>query len=138
MLPDGRRLIELHALEAAGEVLALFGCIVDGYRFSCMFNTYTLSEHARYSPGLILIGHMLDGAAERGSRSFDIGVGRAHYKSIFCREQEPLFDTFVGLTPSGRVAAAAMAGGYAVKRGIKRSHALWGAVQSLRRIRAEN
>ena len=60
-LPDGRPLIELHALEGDGEVLALYGAVVDAYRFSAMFNTYTLSEHARHSPGLILLQHMIGG-----------------------------------------------------------------------------
>ena len=59
-----------------------------------MFNTYTLGENARHSPGLVLLTHMVADSAARGLRSFDIGVGRAHYKSFFCREPEPLFDTF--------------------------------------------
>ena len=104
-MPDGRPLIELHALEGGGEVLALYGAVVDPYRFSAMFNTYTLSPHARHSPGLILLQHMIGACAQRGARSFDIGVGRAHYKSFFCKEPEPLFDTFLALTaarPPGR------------------------------------
>ena len=72
-----------------------------------MFNTYTLGDNARHSPGLILLVHMVNESGARGVRSFDIGVGRAHYKSFFCRESEPLFDTFLPLTPRGRLAAAA-------------------------------
>ena len=68
--------------------------------------------------------------------SFDIGVGRAHYKSFFCREPEPLFDTFLPLTPRGRLAAAAFGAAYAAKRVIKHSPTLWTAVQALRRVRA--
>ena len=105
-LPNGRPLIEIHALEADGELLALFGSLVDGYRSSSMFNTYTFGENARYSPGLILIGHIINDCGARGIQSFDIGVGRAHYKSFFCREPEPLFDTFIGLTARGRIAAS--------------------------------
>jgi CelD/BcsL family acetyltransferase involved in cellulose biosynthesis len=135
-LADGRPLIELHALEGDGEVLALFGAVVDPYRFSAMFNTYTLSRHARHSPGLILLQHMIAACAQRGSRSFDIGVGRAHYKSFFCKEPEPLFDTFLALTPRGRLAAPAFRTAFAAKRMIKSKPALWAAVQFLRRFRA--
>jgi CelD/BcsL family acetyltransferase involved in cellulose biosynthesis len=135
-LADGRPLIELHALEGDGEVLALFGAVVDPYRFSAMFNTYTLSRHARHSPGLILLQHMIAACAQRGSRSFDIGVGRAHYKSFFCKEPEPLFDTFLALTPRGRLAAPAFRTALAAKRMIKSKPALWAAVQFLRRFRA--
>ncbi len=106
-LANGRPLIEIHALEGGGEVLALFGTIVDDYRFSSMFNTYTLGDNARYSPGLILLVRIVNETAARGVRSFDIGVGRAQYKSFFCHQLEPLFDTFLPLTPRGRLAAAA-------------------------------
>jgi CelD/BcsL family acetyltransferase involved in cellulose biosynthesis len=135
-LPEGRPLIELHALEGDGEVLAVFGAVVDPYRFSAMFNTYTLSQHARHSPGLILLQHMIGACAARGARSFDIGVGRAHYKSFFCKEPEPLFDTFLPLTPRGHLAAPAFRATFAAKRIIKSRPALWAAVQFLRRIRA--
>jgi CelD/BcsL family acetyltransferase involved in cellulose biosynthesis len=135
-LPDGRPLIEIHALEGDGEVLALYGAVVDPYRFSAMFNTYTLSRHARQSPGLILLQHMIGACADRGARSFDIGVGRAHYKSFFCKEPEPLFDTFLAFTPRGRLAAPAIQATFAAKRIIKGRPALWAAVQFLRRFRA--
>lgn len=135
-LANGRPLIELHALEGGGEVLAVYGAIVDRYRFSAMFNTYTLSTQARHSPGLILLRHMIGACAERGTASFDIGVGRAGYKSFFCKEPEPLFDTFIALTPRGRLALPAFRAAFAAKRTIKSKPALWGAVQSWRRIRA--
>jgi CelD/BcsL family acetyltransferase involved in cellulose biosynthesis len=135
-LAGGRPLIEIHALEGDGEVLALFGAVVDQYRFSAMFNSYTLSQHARHSPGLILLQHMIGACAARGARSFDIGVGRAHYKSFFCKEPEPLFDTFVALTPRGQLAAPAFRATFLAKRMIKTKPALWAAVQFVRRFRA--
>jgi CelD/BcsL family acetyltransferase involved in cellulose biosynthesis len=135
-LPSGRPLIEIHALEGGGEVLALFGTTVDDYRFSSMFNSYTLGGSSRHSPGLILLAHMLTECASRGVCSFDIGVGRAHYKSFFCREPEPLFDTFLPLTPRGRLAAVAFGAAFATKRVIKNNRALWATIQALRRVRA--
>ena len=135
-LPNGRPLIELHALEGGGEVLAVFGAICDPYRFSAMFNSYTLSSNSRHSPGLILLRHMIGACAERGTASFDIGVGRAHYKSFFCKESEPLFDTFLPLTPRGRLAAPALRVGFAAKRMIKGQPVLWATVRFWRRFRA--
>ena len=95
-----------------------------------MFNTYTLGENARHSPGLVLLMHMVAECADRGLRSFDIGVGRAHYKSSFCQEPEPLFDTFLPLTLRGRLAAGAFSTAFAAKRMIKQNPALWSAVQA--------
>ncbi len=135
-LADGRPLIEIHALEGGGEVLALFGTIVDGYRFSSMFNTYTLGDNGRQSPGLILLAHMITECAARELRSFDIGVGRARYKSFFCKEPEPLFDVFHPLSTRGRLAAHAFGAAFATKRVIKSQPALWATVQALRRFRA--
>src|SRR5437879_3474651 len=86
---------------------------------SSMFNSYTLGDSSRHSPGLILLMHMVMECARRGLRSFDIGVGRAHYKSFFCKEPEPLFDTFLPLTPRGRLAAVGVRATFAAKRGIK-------------------
>jgi len=135
-LANGRPLIEIHALEGGGEVLALFGTIVDDYRFSSMFNTYTLGDNSRHSPGLVLLAHMITACAARELRSFDIGVGRASYKSLFCKEPEPLFDVFYPLSPRGRLAAHAFGAAFATKRMIKSQPALWAAVQALRRFRA--
>ena len=135
-LANGRPLIEIHALELASEVLALFGTITDGYRCSSMFNTYTLGPNGRYSPGLLLLGHIIDECHARGVRSFDIGVRRAHYKSFFCPQPEPLFDTFLALTPRGQLAAPIFAAAFSAKRLIKQNRVLWGGVQIFRRLRA--
>lgn len=137
-LPDGRRLIEIHALEGGGEVLALFGTTVDAYRGSSMFNTYTLGESGRHSPGLILLSHMISELSARGIRSFDIGVGRAHYKSFFCPDPEPLFDVLLPVSPLGRLAAAALGTASATKRTIKHNRMLWAGVRAIRRVRASN
>lgn len=131
-LSGDKPLIDIHALEGGGELLALFAGISDGRRFSGMFNTYTLSDNARQSPGLILLTHIVENLADRGFECFDLGVGEAHYKTFFCKEPEPLFDSFLPLTPLGRLAAIAAREGSRLKRHIKQSGALWNLVQTLR------
>lgn len=49
-LAAGRPVIELHALEAGGDVLAIIGGVQDRTRFSVMFNSITTSPYARKSP----------------------------------------------------------------------------------------
>jgi len=126
-------LIEIHALEGDGEALAIFAAITDTRRFSLMFNTYTGGEHARHSPGLILLVHVVSQCADRGLHMFDLGVGEAGYKTFFCKEPEPLFDSFLPLTPVGRLAAAAGRSGYGLKGLIKRTPILWDSLQAMRR-----
>ncbi len=75
-------------------MIAIFAGIADGQRFSMMFNTYTMSEHARYSPGLILMRYIIDRYAERGYRSLDLGIGSDDYKRMFCKDDEDIFDSF--------------------------------------------
>ena len=131
-LANGGRAIEIHALECDDEVIAIFAGVVDGRRFSMMFNTYTMSENSRYSPGLILIRNIIDHYAGRGCRSLDLGVGSDDYKRLFCKSSEPIFDCFVPLTVRGKIAAAAMSGINRIKYLVKHTPALLPAARRLR------
>jgi CelD/BcsL family acetyltransferase involved in cellulose biosynthesis len=132
-LADGAPLTELHVIEGDGELLALYGGTGDGRRFSSMFNTYTLGPLGRHSPGLVLLIHMVTALGERGYASLDLGAGDATYKRGFCRENEPLFDSFIALSPLGHLAGAGARAAATVKRGIKHTPHLWSALQSARR-----
>jgi CelD/BcsL family acetyltransferase involved in cellulose biosynthesis len=131
-LSGGRRAIDIHALECDEEVIALFAGVADGERFSMMFNTYTMSEHARYSPGLVLIRNIVDHYAALGFRALDLGMGSDDYKRFFCKHDEPIFDSFVPLSRRGKLAAAAMSGLNRAKRLVKQNQALLGFAQRLR------
>jgi CelD/BcsL family acetyltransferase involved in cellulose biosynthesis len=132
-LENGGRVIEIHALEGDGDVIALFAGVADGYRFSMMFNTYTVSAVSRYSPGLILIRHIIDHYAQRGYRTLDLGIGSDGYKKQFCKANEPIFDSFVALSPRGSAAATAMSVANRAKRLVKRSPALLRLAHNVRR-----
>src|ERR1700744_5231124 len=132
-LRGGGRAIEIHALENDSEVLAIFAGVADGYRFSMMFNTYTVSASSRFSPGLILIRHIIDHYAERGYRALDLGIGSDSYKRLFCKAGEPIFDCFVPLGPRGSAAATAMSAANRTKRLVKRSPQLLRLAQTMRR-----
>jgi CelD/BcsL family acetyltransferase involved in cellulose biosynthesis len=130
-LPGGGRIIEMHALECDSEVIAIFAGVADGNRVSMMFNTYTMSEASRYSPGLILIRHIIDHYAQRGYRALDFGVGSDGYKKLFCKTSEPIFDCYVPLSARGRLAAATMSIASRAKRLVKHSPPLRWLAQGL-------
>jgi len=136
-LESGNPAIELHALEGGGEVLAVMGGIASPRRFSSMFNSYTLTEHARWSPGLILISHLVRHCADRGIASYDLGAGYAPYKRFFCRTAEPLFDSFLSFSERGHVAAVACRGAFTLKRWIKSTGPLWAVARLARRMHAK-
>ncbi len=132
-VPGGGRVIDIHALECDEEIIAIFAGVADGHRFSMMFNTYTMSGRSRYSPGLILMRHIIDYYAERNYRALDLGIGSDEYKLLFCKSDEPIFDSFVPLTTRGRVIAIAMSGLNRLKRQVKHNRVLLALAQRLRR-----
>jgi CelD/BcsL family acetyltransferase involved in cellulose biosynthesis len=129
---DGGHAIDIHALECDDEVIAIYAGVADGHRFSMMFNTYTMSDHARYSPGLILMRNIVDHYAERGYRAIDLGIGSDDYKKLFCKSDEPIFDCFIPLSLRGRLAAAAMSGLVSAMHMVKHNQALFQIAQRVR------
>jgi len=131
-LANGGHAIDIHALECDDEVIAIFAGVADGHRFSMMFNTYTMSDSSKYSPGLILMRDIIDHYAGRGYRAFDLGIGSDYYKRLFCKSHEPIFDSFIPLSRRGQLAAAAMSGLNHAKRLVKHNPALLQMAQKLR------
>jgi CelD/BcsL family acetyltransferase involved in cellulose biosynthesis len=131
-LSHGDRVIDIHALECDDEVIAIFAGVADGHRFSMMFNTYTMSGNSRYSPGLILMRNIIDNYAGRGYRALDLGIGSDDYKRLFCKSDEPIFDSFIPLSLRGRAAAGAMSGLNRAKHLVKHNRALLQLAQTLR------
>jgi CelD/BcsL family acetyltransferase involved in cellulose biosynthesis len=97
-----------------------------------MFNTYTISDNARYSPGLILLRDMIDHYADLGYTSVDFGIGSDEYKRTFCKDDEPVFDSFIPLTARGRLTAFGLSSLTHAKRLVKHNPALMHMAQLLR------
>jgi CelD/BcsL family acetyltransferase involved in cellulose biosynthesis len=131
-LAGGGRAIDIHALECDDEVIAMFAGVADANRFSMMFNTYTLSAAAKYSPGLILMRDIIDHYAAQGFTALDLGIGSDDYKRLFCKDDEPIFDSFVPLTARGRLAAAGLSAITRAKRVVKRTPALMRIAERVR------
>jgi CelD/BcsL family acetyltransferase involved in cellulose biosynthesis len=131
-LASGHRAIEIHALTCDAEVIALFAGVADDERFSMMFNTYTLSPNAHWSPGLILMRHIIDHYAAHGIRALDLGIGSDDYKRLFCKDDKPIFDSFMPLTARGQLAAMTLSAVNRGKHAVKHNPALLGLVQRLR------
>jgi CelD/BcsL family acetyltransferase involved in cellulose biosynthesis len=132
-LAEGRPVIELHALEAGGDVLAIIGGVRDQTRFSVMFNSITTSPFARKSPGIILTWHVIANCAARGLLTFDLGAGRADFKTHFCTGSELRFDCYVPCSLRGQALAVAFRTSNVVKRPLKTNDMLMSAVAAIRR-----
>src|SRR5699024_6482974 len=94
--------IELYALSVDDMIVATMGGIVGGGRFCAMFNSIVQGPYAVESPGEQLLINLVRQCCERGLGTFDLGIGEAHYKSLFCGDAEPLFDSYLPLSAGGR------------------------------------
>lgn len=130
---DGGRAITIHALETEDEVIAIFAGVESDERFSMMFNTYTLSEAAKHSPGLILLRDIIDHYSALHHAAFDLGIGSDDYKRQFCKDDESIFDSFIALSARGKLAALGMSSLTCAKRIVKQNPAL---TQMASRLRA--
>jgi CelD/BcsL family acetyltransferase involved in cellulose biosynthesis len=135
-LASGRPAIELYACTVGDTVAATFAGLVGGDRFCGLFNSMILNALMHESPGEVLLTNVVRMCCERGLAVFDLGVGEAEYKAVFCDQPEPLFDSFLPLTPLGRAAAFGERWRGRAKRLVKQNAALWGAVDWGRRMRA--
>jgi CelD/BcsL family acetyltransferase involved in cellulose biosynthesis len=136
-LDGGPQAIDLYGFDLDGDTLATFGTISDGVRLCGMFNSIASGELSRYSPGELLLNFMVEDAIGRGLKTFDLGVGTAAYKAMYCPEQEPLFDSIFGVTAIGRAVATAFAAKNAAKARIKANPTAYGLVTRLRRMKAD-
>jgi len=135
-LAGGDPLIELYALSVDDIIVATMGGIAGDGRFCGMFNSIVDGPQAAESPGEQLLLNLVRRCCERGLSTFDLGIGESHYKNLFCSDAEPLFDSFLPLSPAGRLLAPVASLVEAVKRAIKRHVLLWSTVRALRRLRA--
>jgi CelD/BcsL family acetyltransferase involved in cellulose biosynthesis len=134
--PDGQPLIELYSLSVGDIVVATMGGTAAGGRFSGMFNSMIKERYAAESPGEQLLAHVVRRCCERGLHTFDLGIGQATYKALFCPDAEPLFDSHLPLTGSGRILAVSLSIAARGKRAVKRNTGLWSLARALRRLRA--
>jgi CelD/BcsL family acetyltransferase involved in cellulose biosynthesis len=133
--PSGSRLIELYTLSVGDTIIATMGGVCAGGRFSAMFSSIIHDRFATESPGEQLLVRVVGDCCARGLHTFDLGVGEASYKTMFC-EPDPMFDSYWPLSAKGRAVALARRGFIAAKRAVKQNPYLWKLIVAARRIKA--
>jgi CelD/BcsL family acetyltransferase involved in cellulose biosynthesis len=128
--------LEIYSLSVGPDVIATFAGVCDGERFSAMFNSIEPDRFQAESPGEQSLVHLVKYCCERGLKTFDLGIGEARYKNLFCQDDEPVFDTLIALSPAGRLYIAAARVAHAAKRWIKSSPRAWTAFAKTRRLSA--
>jgi CelD/BcsL family acetyltransferase involved in cellulose biosynthesis len=62
----------------------------------------------------------------------DLGAGYSFYKTLFCKDFEHVFDTIIGYTPAGRVAASGLRTARDFKRRFKANRTVWNRFLAIR------
>ncbi len=135
MPADGSRLIELYTLSVDDTIVATMGGVCADGRFSAMFSSIIHGRYGTESPGEQLLVRVVRDCCERDLHTFDLGVGEANYKSLFC-DADPMFDSYWPLSAKGRAFAAARRGFAAAKRAVKQNPVLWKVIVAARRVKA--
>jgi CelD/BcsL family acetyltransferase involved in cellulose biosynthesis len=87
----GRALIHVSALMLDGRVLAThWGAFWKG-RLVSLMPSFEGGDWARYSPGRLLLEHLLEWSFEHGLREFDCTIGDEPYKAAFCNQSDDLY-----------------------------------------------
>lgn len=133
--PDtGEPVIELYAASVGDTIIATFGGIVADGRFSGMFNSIAGPEFRNYSPGELLLANVTRMCCERGLNRFDLGIGDAAYKQVYCKDAEALYDSVIPITAAGQVVAPIWRAGLALKGKVKKSDTLLRAVRCITQV----
>jgi CelD/BcsL family acetyltransferase involved in cellulose biosynthesis len=133
--PDtGEPIIELYAALTGDTIIATFGGIMAHGRFSGMFNSIAGAEFRDYSPGELLLSNVVRMCCERGFEKFDLGIGDAAYKQVYCKDAEPLYDSVIPITVAGRAVAPLWRTGLAMKSRIKQSDALLRGIRFMHQL----
>lgn len=136
-LDDGRPAIELYALSAGERIVATFGGTGDRWRLCGMFNSFDSTDDVmKCSPGELLLAELIRRQCELGRQVFDLGVGKAAYKTALCDEVEDLIDVFVPVTAHGWLYALTVERLVASKRFIKQTPWALRAANGLRTLKA--
>lgn len=133
-LQEGNARFMIHALEVAGEIRATYLGGIHGRRYHAYTNSIAEDDLAAFSPGDILLLHLVREMCGRGVEVFDFGLGEERYKTAWA-DALPLRDLVEPLTPKGRLAAVALRSAATLKRSLRENRTLW---PFLRRLRAAN
>jgi len=92
-----------------GQIIATHIGILHGQRFYYIMPSFEAEGWGRYSPGRILMEHLIRECIEQGVHTFDMTIGAEAYKRDWVDGDMKLFDVARGLSLKGKAFCAARA-----------------------------
>lgn len=117
-----RKMIEMYAIRLRqhdGLICALAALSSKGRDIICQFSSIAMGPTEHASPGELLFHLLIRDACEAGANMFDFGVGDELYKRNWCDVETRHYDTFLAITPLGRIGAFSARLSTHVKRFVK-------------------
>ena len=112
--------VEVYALYLNQRIIATYIGGAHNGHFSIMMNSFEQDEQvAKSSPGELLLKELVQHLCSLNLTSFDLGIGEASYKQIYCKQTIPLFDVAMPLNAKGHAFGAAFMKGLKLKHHIK-------------------
>ena len=122
--------IQLSALFLDNLVLATHWGVADQLNFYYLMPTFA-TEWKRYSPGRLLLEHLLKWSIEQGFKVFDFTVGGEEYKKEWCNQEMKLLEVLHARTLKGYLYLNALM----ARRALKRSPMIVNGVRKVRKLR---
>ena len=136
--PAAAPTLDVYVLRVADAPIAIFAGLPDQTHWHGLTTSYINDPViARSSPGDLLLRHIVGDLVQRGIVTFDLGVGEAHYKGLFCDETLELVDTIHAITPLGQLYAAGESLRLGAKRRIKQTPWALAAARRMQRLLAK-
>ena len=121
------------ALECGGEIVATNWGLVRADRYYYVMHSFADVDAARFSPGRQLMYHLMQWCIARGIGTFDFTIGDEDFKSHWCEDSYPLYDSVVALGGRGVPLSWALRSGTAAKRAVKASRIMRPTAERVRR-----
>jgi CelD/BcsL family acetyltransferase involved in cellulose biosynthesis len=112
--------LRIFTLRYDGSLRAIFLGLRHQKRFCGLASAYEADDIAAFSPGDLLLQHVISCACEEGYEAFDLGIGDAVYKKRWLHEVEPLHTAIFGFGWKGRALAQMLSLKHALKRIVKK------------------
>lgn len=98
---SGKFIVSLSVLNLDDEVLATTLGVVFKDRFSYLVPTYAAGDWPRFSPGRLLLEHLVKTSVSNQLATFDFTVGSEGYKAIWCDQKMSLYRKVEGASVIG-------------------------------------
>jgi len=128
--PETRRMVHVSRLDVGAIPAAInLGLTYRGCYYH-LLASYDDGEVSRFGPGAAHLHDLMQIAIERGFKIFDFTIGDERYKRDWCDTELKLFDFIAAANWRGTLVAVPMRAVQRLKRWIKQTPVLWGAVSA--------